>query len=78
MSPSRRKGHRLAREPHFASAPLIRPHRLSSRHSALDGVSRFQIEHGLFGDGVDLAAAAGREKVEPGARFVAERAPEIA
>ena len=56
---------------------LLQSHRLPGRDRALDGVSRFQVEHRLLGRGVH-ARPASREEVEPSARFVTERAPEIA
>ena len=55
---------------------LIQPHRLPGLDRALDGVSRFQVEHRLIRRGMH-ARPAGREEVEPSTRFVAERAPEI-
>jgi hypothetical protein len=56
---------------------LLHPHRLPGRDRALDGVSRFQVEHRLLRRGMHTRPAS-REEVEPSARFVPERAPEIA
>ena len=59
------------------SACSGRPDRLAGRHRALDRDGRFQVDPGLLGRGVN-GRRSGREMIEPGARLVAERAPEIA
>src|SRR5262249_15481605 len=52
-------------------------HRLAGGGRALDGDGRFQIDARLLRRGMDRGRAS-REMIEPGARLVAERAPEIA
>src|SRR5262249_57910527 len=52
-------------------------HRLAGGGSALDGDRRFQIDARLLRRGMDRGRA-GREMIEPGARLVAERTPELA
>src|SRR5262249_10657504 len=52
-------------------------HRLLGRGGAFDGDRRLQIDARLLGRGMDRGRA-GREMIEPGARLVAERTPEIA
>src|SRR5262249_40170485 len=51
-------------------------HCLPGGGRALDGDRRFQIDARLLRRGMDRGRA-GREMIEPGARLIAERAPEI-
>src|SRR5712691_5804174 len=52
-------------------------HGLAGRHRALDGDGGLEIDTGLLRRAMN-GRRAGREVIEPGARLVAERAPEIA